>query len=263
MKQNNVFDFLPFKARVGLMTILLTLLTFGTKQEKNSQKSNFKIKEKVSAFNSVSGHVLSGTYVINNLPFVQNNQPINYDNLFATDTNSVPDMNINVEEPTAQELTVKIITGKKMVKYIYSDGRIEVRQGGTLPWRNKNPGALRGASNAIGRANGFAVFASEEDGIESLRTLLHGENYRNLTIKSAIFKYAPPHENDTKRYQANVKKLTGLDLNIKLCDLTEEEMDRVIKTIKRLEGWVPGKLTYIEPQQIQQNQIIDTLQKVR
>jgi hypothetical protein len=266
MKQNNVFNFLPFEAKVGIMAFLLTLLTFNAKQESSSRKQNQKIKEKVSAFNSVAANKVTCAYFVENLKAAQNNQPINVNNLLLGDKKTASDtslINIDTQESDLNATVVKIVTGKRMVKYIYSDGRIEVRQGGTLPWRNKNPGALRGSSNSVGRANGFAVFASEEEGLQSLRALLNGKNYRNLTLGKAMFKYAPPHENDTKRYQANIRRMTGIDLNVRLRDLTEEEMERVIKTIRQLEGWVPGQLTYVEPQQMIQNQIVDTFQKTK
>lgn len=151
------------------------------------------------------------------------------------------------------EKAVAVMIDKKSVKYIYANGDIEIREGGTLPWRNKNPGAIRIDTNALGKANGFAVYESEQAGRQGIKNLLRGEGYRNLTLRAAVFKYAPPHENDTKKYQADLKRMTGLDLGKYLRDLTEEELEVVVSTIKVIEGWVPGKVTYINGPKIKQN----------
>lgn len=274
-------DNLPYMIKAFLSTALLVVLTLNAKHEMPKQKQHSKQKSKLSTFSTISGMPpLQDVYNISYmLSLKQTTRPSN--SLFATDSSNTIIVNPVKENDTKQKQSiatkknittekettisndygVKIVVGKKSVKYIYADGSIEIREGGTLAWRNKNPGALRGGVYSVGRANRFAVFASEEDGIKSLKALLRGEHYRDLTLKAAIFKYAPPHENNTSKYQSDLKRLTGLDLELKLRDLTDEEMNCVVKTIKKLEGWVPGKITYIESVKDKQMQILDTLKQ--
>jgi hypothetical protein len=78
--------------------------------------------------------------------------------------------------------------------------------------------------------------------MKALRALLKSDRYANLTVAAAIYKYAPPSDhNDTRSYQRKLSKMTGISLNKKLNQLTPEEMERVVNTIKVIEGWKPGK----------------------
>ena len=260
-----IFNYIPKDPKTILATVLLTVLSFNDKQDKVKSKQDQKTKSTVSAFNTVFGYNSSSTYVIkdlqNKLPNTGDDKSKSLDSLsnflVATPVNTTEQKNEKTIEKVVSKADseVKIIAGKRSVKYIYKDGTVEIREGGTLPWRNKNPGALRGSDKSVGRANKFAVFASEEDGMVAMKILLRSDKYCNLSLKAAIFKYAPPHENNTTKYQSDLKKYTGLDINRKIRDLNEEELERVAQTIKRLEGWKPGKLTRIEAQK----QIIDTL----
>ena len=266
MKYIRIFDYLPRDAKTVFATVVLSTLTFQIKQDDSKvAKASFS-KPNVSAFNMLTAeNLMHNTYVIKNFQSevnkANNAKNIGTDSLNnivpikPVESNSVkPATNIEKDVSNAGS-EVKILASGKKVKYIYNDGTIEIREGGTLAWRNKNPGAVRSSDKSVGKANRFAVFASEEEGMLAMKDLLCSDKYCNLSLKAAIFKYAPPHENNTKKYQADLKRLTGLDLNLKLRDLTEEELDRVAQTIKKLEGWVPGKLTRIEAQK----QIVDTL----
>ncbi len=269
MKQRKFLKHLPYEAKAFITTVLFGTLSLHGGQDDNSNKTQDpKTTATVFPLGIMPRLEFSNTYAMaapcanNAMSLISNNNNLFVNDYGFKDTLAEP----KVEEATPTDKTVsvakntnknenivfderygvKIVLGKKTVKYIYKDGTVEVRQGGTLPWRNKNPGAIRKSEMSVGTANKFAVFPSEEVGFEALRALLRGENYRNLTLKSAIFKYAPPHENNTTKYQADIKRLTGVDLNKKLCDLNEEEFERVVKTIKQIEGWVPGKLTRTE-----------------
>lgn len=273
---------LPYNIKAALLTVLLSVLTIDAKKETAERQTGPEPHTKISTFNTIFAVNTTNTY--NMVNFLKNLKNVDYDNVFDVDTNNnfgaryveeiIQPMdsaqNIRNNIKPAKKLAtgkpktkrteivdptrVRIVTGKKMVKYVYPDGSVEIRQGGTLPWRNKNPGALESSKTAIGKANRFAVFASEEEGLAAIKVLLLGNNYRDLSLKDAVFKYAPPHENDTKKYQNDLKKLTGIDINRKLCDLTDEEMERVVETIKQLEGWCVGRIT-----RIASPQIIDTL----
>lgn len=161
---------------------------------------------------------------------------------------------LTVSEDTLQKSTpVNAIAHKYDVVYTHADGNQLRRSGGTRAWRNNNPGCLRYSDftvtqGAIGQAGGFAVFPDENTGMQAICALLKSNKYINLTISQAIFKYAPPHENDTNSYKMNLRKITGMPTTTKLSDLNEEQIMLVASAIKTVEGWKPGKETFIQTQ---------------
>lgn len=149
-------------------------------------------------------------------------------------------------EPTVTHSTE---AGRDVI-YVFDNGKKVKRSGGTRAWRNQNPGNLRYTSlsrenGAIGKAGGFAVFPSVEKGRAALAELLQSDSYRNLTIARAIFVYAPPHENNTNAYKRQIQKMTGLNINTKISDLTPKQMESVIDAICVLEGWKTGRETQL------------------
>lgn len=147
-------------------------------------------------------------------------------------------------------IAVNAVENRYDVVYTRANGNQFRRSGGTRAWRNNNPGCLRYSEftvskGAIGHAGGFAVFPDENTGMQAICALLKSDKYRNLTISQAIFKYAPPHENDTENYNASLRRMTGLSTTTKLRDLTDEQIMRVARAIRIVEGWRPGKETSI------------------
>ena len=76
--------------------------------------------------------------------------------------------------------------------------------------------------------------------MRAIKTLLLSDAYCNLTISGAINKYAPPHENNTVRYINSLCNLVGVSRTTKLCELNDEQMNCVVKAIRKLEGWIVG-----------------------
>ncbi|MDE6570783.1 MAG: hypothetical protein K2L95_01000 [Alphaproteobacteria bacterium] len=131
------------------------------------------------------------------------------------------------------------------VIYVYDNGAIYSRRGGTRAWRNNNPGCIRYSDfarqhGAIGQAGKFAVFPDAETGAAAIGALLQTDKYRNLTMAAAIAKYAPPHENDTRGYLARLTRMTGVPATTKLCNLNNNQLNMVVDAIRVLEGWRPG-----------------------
>jgi len=131
------------------------------------------------------------------------------------------------------------------VIYVYNNGAKYKRSGGTRAWRNFNPGNIRYSdlareNGAIGKAGGFAVFPDEKVGTKALRALLMSDAYKNLSIESAILKYAPPHENNTEHYKWYIKKNVGIKSGTKISQLDKKQMDDLIKFITIIEGWKNG-----------------------
>ena len=136
----------------------------------------------------------------------------------------------------------KVNDSQMRIKYQKKDGSGFIRNGGTIPWRFLNPGALRGSSLACGtlstKPNGrFAVFESAEIGKKALHVLLStNDGYKGKTIAQAIRIYAPSHENNTTKYINDLKN-KGINVNKVLPNLTKEEWDNLENAITTLEGW--------------------------
>ena len=85
---------------------------------------------------------------------------------------------------------------------------------GSRPHRNNNPGDVEfgrfaqahGATHGDGR---FAVFPTAEAGFSAMRALFDAPAYRGLTVAQALNRWAPPGENQTNAYIANVCKWVG------------------------------------------------------
>lgn len=125
----------------------------------------------------------------------------------------------------------------------YTDGGQEVRSGGTRTWRNNNPGNIRPGylRGEIGSAGGFAVFGTEEVGDAAIIENLSRPLYQSLTVSGAIFRWAPPLDNNnTAAYQAYVQQVTGINGQTKMNTLTVNQMRSVANAIRAQEGWTVG-----------------------
>lgn len=108
--------------------------------------------------------------------------------------------------------------------------------------RNFNPGNLNyagqaGASLEAGSNARFAKFNSEEEGIAALVRQLRLYQQRGIdTIGEIVKKYAPPSENDTQAYIANMARWTGLGADEKLNFNDTDTVRRMVQGISRKEG---------------------------
>lgn len=96
--------------------------------------------------------------------------------------------------------------------------------GNDRPKKNNNPGDIEygkfaKAHGAIGSDGRFAIFPTINAGWAAMRALLLSA-YKGLTIKQALDKYAPPVENQTNVYLANVCKWA----NVQPTDLIDEHL---------------------------------------
>lgn len=86
-----------------------------------------------------------------------------------------------------------------------------------------NPGALRNSPFAIGSVTGvngtFAKFASYEDGYNALIWDLEQKQARGMSLRDAIYTYAPPTENNTSQYLTNMVSWTGIPADASLSEL--------------------------------------------
>src|SRR5688572_11083785 len=83
--------------------------------------------------------------------------------------------------------------------------------------RNNNPGNIRPGDNWIGMtgtANNFVVFKNMDYGFRALAIDVTNKIKKGYnTIRKIIERYAPPMENNTEAYIAQVEKVTGFDEN--------------------------------------------------
>ena len=136
-------------------------------------------------------------------------------------------------------------TAHLTVLYIDAEGREVLRQGGSRSWRNNNPGNIRKGSfadnsGAIGDDGAFAVFPDEKTGFAAVVGLLRSQAYTNLSLKDALFRYAPPVENDSDAYVASVVDKTGIAATTILRDLPIAKIRAFAAAIKQIEGWNVG-----------------------
>lgn len=107
--------------------------------------------------------------------------------------------------------------------------------------RNNNPGNIEAGKytdsmGAIGSDGRFAVFGSRLTGTRAQAGLIFGKNYRNLTLRQAIEKYAPAFENNPAAYAAAVAAAAGVSLDTKMKDIPEDKQAAVVAGMQAVEG---------------------------
>ena len=131
-----------------------------------------------------------------------------------------------------------------------ADGSV-VRQEGTRAWRNNNPGNIEfgkfaKSQGAIGTDGRFAIFPDYETGRAAKEKLLFDTNsYRNLTLSSAINRYAPSFENNTSAYISNVASSAGISPGTRMTDIPPSARTKILDAFERQEGFRSGKTTPI------------------
>lgn len=161
-------------------------------------------------------------------------------------TNSNSEQNLTPRSQTAVSDVVAVTYEKRATIYIKKDGTKIKRSGGSPAWRNNNPGNIRKAiaahdSSVIGTTEEWAVYPDEETGLEAITRLLRSKNYRNLTVKDAIHRWAPWSDgNNPENYTKRVSKMTGLNANAKIADLNDKDLKQIARAIQQVEGWIVG-----------------------
>jgi hypothetical protein len=146
----------------------------------------------------------------------------------------------------------------------YSDGTSELRDGGSLAWRDNNPGNMAfgrftRSNGAIGR-NGVvrregdkvhlppAIFPDTSTGDQAMRNRLTSPGWAEKTVQQAINGWAPRNDgNDPTRYGAFLSRATNVPLDATLRSLTPDQVDAIARAITREEGWKPGQSTQVSP----------------
>jgi hypothetical protein len=91
---------------------------------------------------------------------------------------------------------------------------------GTLAQRNNNPGNLRSGIGQTGTDNGYAVFATADDGWNALYNQIQLYISRGLNLQQMIYTYAPPSDNNpTNNYLNFVAGKVGIPTDVPLSQL--------------------------------------------
>lgn len=145
------------------------------------------------------------------------------------------------DQPTASDC------GYKCVKYTNPDGTEETRQGGTLAWRENNPGNLSCGSfaysnGAIGCNGRWAIFPDYDTGNQAMQNLLT-QNYGNSTISQMLYHYAPPSENDTGAYLRYITAGAGVPASTRINSLSASQLSGLANAMKQMEGYKAGTIS--------------------
>jgi len=128
--------------------------------------------------------------------------------------------------------------------YTNPDGSTTTLTGGSMAWRNNNPGNLRSGDGSIGSNNGFAVFPDISSGNNALNSLLQTPAYQALSVNGVIARYAPASENDTSAYQTTVATALGISGTTPLSLLSASQMQTLQGAIRKQEGYNAGTISH-------------------
>ncbi len=130
--------------------------------------------------------------------------------------------------------------------YVLSNGDKIKRSGGSVAWRNNNPGNIVKSefarqNGAIGETDRWAVFPDEKTGLRAITKLLQTKNYVNLSIKDAMNRWSPSNDgNNPDKYAKHVSAITGISINAVIGDLSDNDLMKIARAMQKIEGWVPG-----------------------
>lgn len=136
-------------------------------------------------------------------------------------------------------------TGPTSVLYIDAEGREVLREGGSRAWRNFNPGNIKKGdfailAGAIGDDGTFGIFPDLKTGLAAITALLVTKSFRDLTLEAAVFRYAPPSENESHAYVAFVEEKSGVGRADVIGKLPAGRLLAIAEAIKTIEGWKAG-----------------------
>lgn len=129
-----------------------------------------------------------------------------------------------------------------------ADGSTE-RRDGARNWRNNNPGNIQFGDfakrfGALGSDGRFAIFPSYEAGRKAKEALLfEGRGYAGMNIQQAIFRYAPPNENNSQNYVNTVAAAAGVPPSTLLSQLNQQQRTAMLNAMEKVEGFKTGRVT--------------------
>lgn len=135
------------------------------------------------------------------------------------------------------------------VEYLADNGDRLLRTGGTIAWRFNNPGNLRpGPKYKLHIGEGhtlsgtFLIFPTPEAGREEKKALLL-RKYKDNSIGTMLYIYAPPSENDTEGYINDACKKTGFSRDQIIGQFSEADLKKLMTAMEEREGYHHKKET--------------------
>ena len=156
---------------------------------------------------------------------------------------------VSPTDPTATVAPVVPTTAKVLHKGMTVVIGDQARKKGDANWRNNNPGNIGAGPTAkelgsIGVNGRWAIFPDTAAGFKAMHDLLMSPAYNSLTAKQAVDKWAPPNENNTASYIAQLAK-AGLDMNKKYSQFTPDQQQLYQQTVNRIEGGRSGQIVAV------------------
>ena len=128
----------------------------------------------------------------------------------------------------------------------------QTRTGGTISWRNNNPGNIvAGAFATSMGATGYtiakdgnkeAVFPDYETGRRAQLALLKSNSYSNLTIGQAVGKWTK-NAGPNSSYAINLAKAAGVSTDTPISSLNEQQLEMLADAQQKMEGFSEGTVT--------------------
>jgi hypothetical protein len=145
--------------------------------------------------------------------------------------------------------------GDGPVCIVQPDGTLEIRTGGSLSWRDNNPGNIRpgfyaardGSLGTNYSQNGpFAIFPDLPTGEDALTDLLSSK-YGEDSLSTALSAYAPPGENNTAAYISNVSNVLNVSPSTVINTLSDIQFENLEGAIVTQEDFYSGTVTTVPP----------------
>lgn len=162
-----------------------------------------------------------------------------------------PDQAVTLASKTAPGAFAGVVDAGSGYTVVSMPDGSTVRREGSRAWRNNNPGNIEygdfaRSHGAVGTDGRFAVFPDYETGRQAKYDLLFNTgSYRGLTIEQAINRYAPPSENDSGAYSAEIARAAGVPVGTPLTALNEQQRQSLLDAMERVEGFTPGAETVV------------------
>lgn len=130
---------------------------------------------------------------------------------------------------------IEQVVGKKIPFSSVGNTSVSIPKTSRLSFVNNNPGNLRfaGQDGATEGEGGFAKFATADEGIKALENQIKLDASRGHTLESFVYKYAPPSENDTKKYLADLETATSSKAETPIAEI---DLNTLLKAIAKKES---------------------------
>lgn len=130
---------------------------------------------------------------------------------------------------------IEQVVGKKIPFSSVGNTSVSIPKTSRLSFVNNNPGNLRfaGQEGATEGEGGFAKFATADEGVKALENQIKLDASRGHTLESFVYKYAPPSENDTKKYLADIETATSSTAETPIAEI---DINKLLKAIAKKES---------------------------